>query len=238
MKMFNKLYISKVQLTIILIVGWLFCFSQVQLGIYNNTIAVVPSYTVTDGTSITASGQIINTGSTNVSGTIILQMAVNTSTTASPSYSVVQTNTYGVTSFTPGSLQPFSISTVASGANNFKTNGNGTTVVVWPFIVPGTTSDSAFTTVTVLPLLSGIEEQNEEFIREVVIQNPLNHSIKLVYDEKTYADPELISSDGKLLNGRVNDNVINVEKLPKGIYYVRFYHKTYDKLLTRKIIIN
>lgn len=238
--MFGKRSILRILFTTLL-GTWIFCgFGQGQVSIYNNSVSIAPGYTVSDGTAITTSGSVVNTGTAVISGVITLKMAVNTSTNASPSYSIISSPTVAVSSFTPGAIQAFSFSVTASGANGFKTDGNGTTVVVWPLIGsdPATTEDSVFTTVTVV-VSAGLNELDESFARDVIIQNPAGNVIRLVYDETLYAAPEIFSSDGvDVSGGIIHDNSIYCDRLAKGIYYIRFYHKTYQRYLTRKVLIN
>ncbi len=238
--MSGKLYSLRILFFILLFGRVITVRSQSQVAIYNNTISISPSYTVTDGTFITAIGFVVNTGTANISTNISLQMAINTSTSGSASYSVVATHSFAVSSFSPGALESFSISTVASGANGFRTDGNGTTVVVWPFITNSgfnTYADSAFTIVTIGEP-TGIKELEVAFSKDVIIQNPAGNIISLVYNETVYATPELISVEGKLIAGVISNKVIFAEKLARGIYYIRFYHKEHNRYFTRKLILN
>ncbi|MES2760922.1 MAG: hypothetical protein V4677_01900 [Bacteroidota bacterium] len=239
--MFGKINKWKGLLVTIMVTSFFAGKAQGQLGIYNNSISITPGYTVSNNTSITASGQIINTSTTTVSGAVQMYMAVNTSTNSSPAYVIVQTNSFVVTNLTQGSTHPFSITTTASGVNNFKIDGNGTTVVVWPIIMsdpnPYPAHDSAFTVVTILPLI-GIAELEASFAKEVIIENPVKGNIKLIYDDEVYTEPEMVSSSGTALKEIFKDKIIFTDKLTKGIYYIRFYNQTYQKYLVRKIIVN
>ncbi|MBI3520814.1 MAG: hypothetical protein HY062_15865 [Bacteroidetes bacterium] len=211
--------------------------SQALVGIQSQTVFVVPGYTVTNGTSILVGGSFKNTGSVPLTGTITVNLAIDTSSFATPKYSILTSTNLVVSNFSQGSSQSFTIGTTASGANNFKVNGNGTTVVVWPVIGTNnqTTSDSAFTKVTVISPTKVRELQNTD---DIFIANPINTNVSLTYDESIYKSPDIFDLNGKEIPNIIIDKTIYCEKLAKGIYYVKFYNIKTDTYLIRKIVVH
>lgn len=212
--------------------------SQSLIGIASDTLFVAPNDTVVDGTTIFVSGSFKNTGSVFLTGTVIVKMAINTSTTSTPAYVLRDSsNVYSVVGFSPTATSTFVITDVASSANQYKTNGNGTTVVVWPVFSGNnsTTSDSAKTTIFVN--LSNRIEDLAHFENDILkIKNPISQNVELKYDNLIYQTVDLTNGDGQVVQV-IQNNTLNVTMLSKGLYFLNFYNSRSGKIVTKKIII-
>ena len=126
---------------------------------------------------------------------------------------------------------------VASGANQYMTNGNGVGVVVWPIFNDdnATINDSAFTIVYVT--MPNDINDFDPFEKQIVnIQNPLSQSIVLNYDELIYQNIELLDASGRIVRV-IKNKKLEVNLLDKGLYYLNFYNKKEHKIITKKLLI-
>ncbi len=216
-----------------------------SVGIYNQTVSISPSYTLGSGSTFSAIGSVVNTGSNSFSNKIDVYLAIDTSSTSTPKLAYRSTTTYSVTNFAPGQTFSFSVSDVITPANGYKVNGGGTTVIIWPIVGSVTntisTNDSVFTYVFI-DLTSGLNDINSP-LNDIFIQNP-SHSVIEIDASKTkllniYV--ELISSEGQVIttkeiNGQLNS--INLPHLQNGMYFLRFIDRQTQNKLTKKIIIS
>lgn len=211
--------------------------SQSSVGIVPGSISIFPNDTVLSGTPITVYGSFANTGTVSLSGTVVVNMAIDTSSNTIPTYILRNFTTYSVTAFASSAVQSFTITDTASGTNQYKTNGNGTTVVVWPVFNgnSSTTSDSSKTTI-VVHLSNGIEDL-ARFENDILkIKNPISQNVELKYDNLIYQTVALTNIDGQFVQV-IQNNTLNVTMLSKGLYFLNFYSTQSGKIITKKIII-
>lgn len=223
----------------ILILGFVMN-AQTKMSINNATVSVSPSYTVSNGSSISVSGQVKNTGTTVVTGNVHVNLAIDTSIFSSPKYFKRSTSTIPVVGFAPNSIFNFTVTDVASGGNGYKVNGNGTTIVVWSVVGLSsdtlTSLDSAITHVYVIDLT----DINDLIALEqsiICIQNPLTESLKLIYNKNEFVVVELINSEGKVVISNINEGYFELDCLTKGLYYIKFTRRD-NQFYIKKIIIN
>ena len=219
--------------------------AQKLVGIYNHTISISPSYTVNNNTNISVIGQVVNTSTANLTGTIHVNMAIDTSSTSTPKYYLRSTMSYPVTNLLPGASINFSVNDISAGTNGYKIAGNGTTVVAWPIIGALTDSltcaDSAFANIYILPLTQGINEL--ELLEQQLqnLPNPLTQSIQFTNTENWTI--ELIDMNGKaieILNDsstKLSNHKLEISNYSEGLYLLSFTNKKGNKV-TKKIIIN
>ncbi len=231
--------LRRILLTYGLLLSFIVVVNAQTVGIFASTLTVAPSNTVTNGTSVSIFGQVINNGSTSITDYLHLNYAIDTSITASPKYYWRSTVSYSVTNFAPGTTHTFVVTDVASTANFYKVGGNGTTVIVWPIIGPVTntasTADSARSVIYIPdPASTGIPEFEKT---PVLLKNPLDENTVLEYDQAMYQRVELVSMDGKLMEGAIKDRVLMVTACPKGIYFLRFYRSRGAGFVAKKLVI-
>lgn len=211
--------------------------SQSSVGIVPGSVTISPSDTVIDGTTIFVYGSYVNTGIVSLTGTVTVKMAINTSTTTVPFYIMRDSMFYAISALNPTSTQSFTLTDVASGANQYRTNGNGTTVVVWPVFNGdnSTTSDSAKKTIFV-HLLNGIEDL-ARFENDILkMKNPISQTVELNYDHLIYRNVDLRNLEGQVVQV-IQNNTLNVTLLSKGLYFLNFYNTESGRTITKKIII-
>lgn len=227
---------------ILLIYGLLLSFIAINaqtVGIFASTLTVAPSNTVTNGTSVSIFGQVINNGSTSITDYLHLNYAIDTSTTPTPKYYWRSTVTYSVTNFAPGATHTFVVTDIASSANGYKVGGNGTTVIVWPIVGAVTnsasTTDSARNVIYIPdPASTGIHEFETT---PILLKNPLDENTLLDYDQDLYSRVELVSMDGKVMEQAMKDRMLMVTTCPKGIYFLRFYKRSGTGFISKKLVI-
>jgi hypothetical protein len=142
-----------------------------------------------------------------------------------------------VSAFNPTSIQGFTLTDVASGTNQYQTNGNGTTVVVWPVFNGdnSTTSDSTKTNI-VVHLSNGIEDL-ARFENDILkMKNPISQTMELNYDHLIYRNVDLRNIEGQVVQV-IQNNTLNVTLLNIGLYFLNFYNTESGKIITKKIII-
>lgn len=209
------------------------------VGIFAASLTVVPSNTVTNGTSVSIFGKVINNGSTSITDYLHLNYAIDTSTSPTPKYYWRSTVTYSVTNFAPGATHTFVVTDIASSANAYKVGGNGTTVIVWP--IAGAVTNSASTTDSARSVIY-IPDPSSTGIHEfekipVLLKNPLEENTLLEYDQELYSRVELVSMDGKVMEQAIKDRVLMVTACPKGIYFLRFYRRYGTGFISKKLVI-
>lgn len=220
---------------ILIAIYYLPLHSQNLVGILNQSITITPSYTVNNNTSINVIGQVVNTGTITITGTIHVNIAIDTSSTSIPKYYWRSTMSYPVSNFQPNATLAFSVSDVASGGNAYKVAGNGTTVVAWPVVGLAddtlTCSDSAFANVYVLPIPQGINEL--EKLKKELDQwpNPIQENIILSHIENYQI--ELVDINGKVFF--IENNEIRIEDFTSGFYLLRISNKKGDQI-NKKLI--
>lgn len=210
-----------------------------SVGILGGTLTASPSNTVSDGTSVSIYGMVKNTGSVTITDYLHLNLAIDTSSTATPKYYWRSTVTYSVTNFAPGATHTFVVTDVASAANNYKVGGNGTTVIVWP--IAGavtnsvTTHDTARTIIFIaVPDINGIEEFEA---LPILLKNPVSENVILNYNESVYERVELIDMQGKCVENAIRENILQVTDCSKGLYFLRFYNRNKTAVVTKKLLI-
>lgn len=228
-----RFFFRTILLTLSAFVISLTAYCQGSLGITG--LAISPSGTVINASTITAQGSFVNTGAITLTGTITINLAINTSTNSTAVYVIRNSVPYTVTSFTPSSTHTFVVTDVASGANQYHVDGNGTTVVVWPVMSNASTSDSAKTTLYV-QLPNGIEEL-AAFEQDLLkIENPLHHNVTLNYDELMYRSVELLNAQGQVVQV-IQNKTLYVNLLSPGIYYLNYHHTGSGRIVTKKLLI-
>lgn len=210
--------------------------AQVSLGIVGS-LTVSPSFTVTNGTTIYVAANIKNTGTVTLNGTIGLKLNIDISTTTTPNYFFRAVAYFNVSGFAPNAIITQTVSDVAANYNQYKTDGNGVTVVVFPIFNGDatTTSDSVKTTVYVT-LLNGIEDVENFEAKILKIRNPVTELTYLNYSEELYQKVELLNVMGKTIQ-IIEDKKLDASSLSKGLYYLNFWNSKTHQVVTKKIIV-
>ena len=220
-------------LTCIGLIFFCVAYGQGSLGISSMTIT--PSGTITSGTGITVQGSFVNTGTLTLAGTVTVNLAINTSTTSTPNYVLRNSATYTVSSFTTSSTHTFVLTDVASGANQYIVDGNGTTVVVWPVMTNVTTSDSSKKVIFVN--VPAGQDELAAFGQELLkIRNPVSQNIVLNYDDLIYRRVELMNAQGQVVQ-LISDKTLQVDFLSPGIYYLNFHQEGTGRIVTKKLLL-
>lgn len=221
----------------LLIVVTLITKAQPMLSISNATVQITPSYTINNGTSFSVTGSVKNVSTYSITNTIHVHLAIDTSSTSTPKYSLRSTHTYSVTNFLPNQMLAFNVGDVGSDANGYKTNGNGTTVVIWGVVGfptnDSTTYDSVKTTLFVLPLPQSIH--NLEQAKNVLnaIPNPLTQTIIFTNNQNWII--ELIDLNGRVTN--IENSTLNIQHFPNGLYVLKLRDEMgYE--ISKKIMID
>lgn len=224
----------------ILCLFYLLCIVSLKaqlVGVYNQTVSISPSYTISNNNTFTVTGEAVNSGTTIINGSVYVNLAIDTSSTSTPKYYTRKTVGYPVSNFMPNATFTFSISDVGSGNNNYKVNGNGTTVIVWvsadlpndTLSVKDTASAIVFVTPDLLSLLE-FSVLQEELAK---LPNPVSENILLKNTQGFKI--ELIDMNGKTVDNL--SNKISFLNYSKGLYLLRFRHLN-GKNILKKIIIN
>ncbi len=225
------------------------CFSitgycQVSVSILPGSLSVLPSNTVTNLSTFTIQGTVVNTGSSAITGTVTLKMVINTSTTATPAYVFRDSSSYSLNAFLPSASQAFTVSDLASPSNQYTIMslvpgaGNGTTVVVWPVLSLSDGSIIEMTDSVYEHIYVVVPDNIEDLIMEkdlIKIKNPVSHTVELIYNTQLYK-VELRNSNGRLVK-TIEGNELNVIGFAKGMYYLSFHNLKSGNVLTRKIVI-
>lgn len=228
-----RFYFRTVLLTLCAFVISLTAYCQGSLGITG--LSILPSGTVINTSTISAQGSFVNTGALTLAGSVTVNLAINTSTNSTPVYVIRNSATYTVSSFTTSSTHTFVITDVASGANQYRVDGNGTTVVVWPVMSNVSTSDSAKTTLYV-QMPAGIEDL-AAFEQDLLkIENPVYHNISLKYDELIYRNVELLNAQGQVVQ-IIQNKTLYVNLLSPGIYYLNYHRTGSGRVVIKKLLI-
>lgn len=214
-----------------------------KVGIYNQTVSIVPTNTLANGTSFSGIGSVVNTSTVTFSNKIDVNLAIDTSTTGIPKWYWRSSTTYSVTNFAPGQTFTFSVNDVISTANGYKTTGNGTTVVFWPIIGSATNTisicDSARTSVFI-DLTSGIDVLDSQ--NDIYVQNPSYDVLSFEVLSFNYEpiNVEFINTNGEcVLKQQITtkNSTLNTNYLYNGIYHLMFINKKTQQTNTKKIII-
>lgn len=229
--------LKKITSLLFITLSYLQASSQGLVGIYNHTISISPSYTVNNNSAITVAGQVINTSTTTITGNIIVNVAIDTSSTIAHKYYWRTSMGYPVTNLLPGATFAFSINDNASNTNAYKVSGNGTTVVAWPVAgLPNdslTCSDSAFANVYILPITQGSEPLT-------LLQNELTKLPNPITQNTHFTNAESYTIELIDLNGRIytiQHSTLNIQHFVKGLYLLRFRNEQGNEV-SKKIIIN
>lgn len=216
----------------------LFAKAQTMVSINDATVAIAPSYTVTNGTFFTVMGSVKNVGTTNINNnTVHVHLAIDTSSTSTPKYYLRSTHSYSVTNFLPSQTFTFDVSDNADVANSYNIDGGGTTVVIWGVVGfptnDTTTFDSVKTTIYVLPLPQSITEM-ELFEGELnKLPNPITQNIQFTNTENYTI--ELINISGKTIE--IKNSKLEIQNYYNGLYILRFRDKQGNET-SKKIIIS
>jgi hypothetical protein len=213
--------------------------AQSLVGILNNTVNIAPSAIVPDGTQIGISGSFQNKGASILTGTVLIRVAVDTSSTSIHKYNLIQTSSpILINNLAPNGAQFFAVSNVgATTGNGFKINGGGNLVVVWPIFNSDNLTIHDSTRITIyLTIPNNINDINDFENNSLNIQNPLTESVVLNYDEVIYKQVLLINNMGQSI--AITNKKIDVTTLTKGLYYLKFYHQITGKFVTKRIIID
>lgn len=220
----------------LLLISLLSTAQQPLVGALNSTVSISPSYTLTNNSSFSLNGSVVNIGTVTINSDVHVNLAIDTSTTGNPKYFWRKTVSYPVTNFSPNQSFNFSINDVASNTNGYKIAGNGTTVVVWFAVgVPNDSLsciDSVFTNVYILPISQGIDELNQLKKDLIRLSNPVTNNIQFINSEKWTI--ELVSMDGAV--HPIKDLELKVRDYSNGLYLLRFRNGQGDKI-SKKIII-
>lgn len=121
--------------------------------------------------------------------------------------------------------------------NQYKVDGSGTTVVVWPIFNSDLAAihDSAFTSIIVV-MPNSIDEYNQFESEILKIKNPISQNIELKCDTTIYRKVYLLDVTGRMVQ-IVQNNVLNIALLSKGLFYLNFYNSENGKVLTKKNLI-
>lgn len=241
--------ISNISLLFLILSWWSRAELKAQtVGVFNHTIAISPSYTLNNASTFFVTGSVVNTGNTVFTNNVHVYLAIDTSSTSTPKYALRSTTTYSVTNFAPNQTFTFNVTDVGADANGYKVNGGGTTVVIWPIVASITNtasiSDSANATIYIT-LPNSLYELNQFEESDIHIQNPtegmLNVKCSMLNEPITI---ELINSNGSLLLSKTSELepqtqnlTFNIQHFSSGIYYLRFYNKQLNKVITKKIIL-
>ena len=209
-----------------------------------NSVGIVPSLTISPTTSVvntstySVNGYYQNTGNTTLTGSLTINLAINTSTNTTPNYVFRTSVNYYINSFTPSSIDPFSITDNASDANQYFIDGNGTTVVVWPVFSydNSTIHDSASTVVLVVADQVNVKEIQEFENNPLKISNPIVDNVQIEYDDLIYKNVVVTDINGREIQ-IVRDKKFNIALLSKGLYYLNFYNSQSNKVITKKVLI-
>lgn len=219
-----------------------FTFGQVLVGVHNHTIAISPSYTVANNTTITVTGEIANLGTASINNNLHVHMAIDTSSTSVPKYYLRITRTYSTSNFLPAQTFTFSLTDIASTSNSYKVSGNGgSTIIVWATVgVPSasiTTADSAFANVAIIVVPQGLHDLIKFESDAIIFPNPSSDIIKLEYDETIYTKVELSSVNSQAPIILINNKTFAIDYLSKGVYVLRFFNSKTETFITKKLII-
>jgi hypothetical protein len=231
-------YLKKYIVLIVAFSGIFFTLNaQVSVGIAG-TVTITPGNTVANATPVSFIGDFKNTSSAPLTATVVMNLAINTSTAAIPNYVFRNSSTYTVAGLAAGGTHSFSISDVASTANQYETDGNGTTVVVWPYVAGSgsvSTSDSAFT-VIYINTQAGVEEINEFESTFLKIENPVTKTVILQYDPLIYRKVELVDMNGKVIE-TIENSCLTISGLAKGLYYLNYHNSKTGRVVVKKILV-
>ena len=242
---------TSITLILLIVLSWL-CGVEIKaqtVGVYNQTIAVTPNYTLSNASTFSVTGSVVNTGNTVFSNNVHVYLAIDTSSTTTPKYALRSTTTYSVSNFAANQTFTFNVTDVGSGANGYKINGGGTTIIVWPVVGSITntlsTTDTA-STIIYITVPNNVDELNQFEESSIYIQNPTNETLNVkcsILNEPITI--ELINSNGSLLLSKTSERTpqiqnltFNIQNFSHGIYYLRLYNKQLQKIITKKIIIN
>ena len=223
--------------------------AQTSVGIYNYTIAVIPNYTLVSGSNFSVTGSVINTGNTSITNNVHVNLGIDTSSTTTLKYVWRSTTTYSVTNLLPNSTFTFNVTDMGDPANGYKTNGNGTTIIIWPIIASITNTASVSDTAKAIIFITLPNTLNDVKAFEnsvLILQNPAKGMLNVkcsILNEPLLI--ELRDANGALL---LKENIsslnnsqyftFNIQHFPLGIYYLSFDNKNSHKTITKKIIIN
>lgn len=165
-------------LTLVICLSSLFSFSQVKLGMHASysiapSNATNPALGVPYGSNITLTCFIKNTGNLSYSGPVSIYKRVDS---LGPVGTVVFYDSIHVNNFMPGdTLAVFMHDTVT--AASYKQAGNGNTIVVWPYVSGGQTTDSLFAGPVYVTGDVGIKELEEGALS--VFPNPASRTLTI-----------------------------------------------------------
>lgn len=223
--------------------------AQGIVSIYNHTVSVSPSYTLSHGSSFTVAGSVVNTSSMSINGNVHVHFAIDTSSVGGQNKFLTRvSNTYPQSNFLPTSTFTFSLADNADIVNAYKVAGNGITVIIWATVGPNpndstTTKDSVYSHIYVLPPLQSLENENAFEENQLIVQNPVNSILEFrIQNSESELDyMELINSNGVILISQhinADQSSLSTHHLLKGIYYLRVTNKRTHTIITKKIIIN
>jgi hypothetical protein len=165
-------------LILIICLSSLFSFSQVKLGMnvsYSITPAAAtnPATGVPYGSNITLTCFIKNTGTVSYAGPISIYKRIDTvgATGIVTFYDSLQVN-----NFMPNDSVAFTIHDSITPPF-YKQDGNGNTIVVWPYVAGGQTTDSLFAGPVYVTGTAGIKELEEGYLS--VFPNPASHTLMI-----------------------------------------------------------
>lgn len=232
------IYLLRVSLIVLCFYKIALHAQQPLVGVYNSTFVISPSYTVSNNTSFTLTGEAINVGTVAINGNVHANMAIDTSSfTGIKKYYWRKTVSYPVVNFLPSSTLNFTITDVASDINGYKTNGGGTTVIVWFSAgVPEdvlSCADTAMNTIYVLPNIQNIEEYQTLKNELKNMPNPLTENIQFVNTQGWQI--ELVEVTGKTIE--ILNSKLETLNYSKGLYLLRFKNGNGTQI-SKKVIIN
>ncbi len=203
----------------ILIFAGMFGFSQAKLSmskVYSITPtgAGSPSVGVSYGDTVNIFVSVKNTGNQPFSGNIVVEAKRDTVAGVS-----CGSSTLSVTSLAAGdSISSVVTFTPNPGINAFKVNGNGNTIVVWPFAINALAGDS-IRPIIWISTLTGINEVAAENFK--LFPNPASNTINVIANKKERYHTVMIFD---MLARKQKDisyqQTIDISELSQGCYWM------------------
>ena len=195
-------------------------FSQAKLGMYatytiSPAAATVQTVGVSYNTAVTVKCYVQNKGNAVFNGNLVVMRSVKSGTVQTPASAVYTTN---VISINPNDTIPITF-TDSIKPLNYKQNGNGNTVVVWPFSPSAITIDSLFTAPVYVNNATGIKELDKNKL--FIYPNPVSHLLFIKPEtEVSYKNITVYDMSMKMVMQAAFTEQVDVSKLPVGIYTI------------------
>ncbi|MES2132047.1 MAG: T9SS type A sorting domain-containing protein [Bacteroidota bacterium] len=195
-------------------------FSQAKLGMHTTysispAAATVQTVGVSYNTAITVKCYVQNKGNAVFNGNLVVMRAVRSGTLQTSASAVYTTN---IISINPNDTIPITF-TDSIKPLNYKQNGNGNTVVVWPFSPSAVTLDSLFTVPVYVNYATGIKELDKNKLS--IYPNPVSQMLFIKPEtDAMYKSITVYDMNMKTVLQATFTEQIDISKLPAGIYTV------------------